>query len=84
MKSIQELLETAYDTYNGKTGCACGCGGNYAPADSVSGQRRIKKLLNANPERVAFVPFSDRITGCVEIENQDGTRVTRIYVGLNS
>ena len=79
MKSIQELLNTATETYNGKTGCACGCGGTYADANTPAGQKRIAKLLKANPERVAFVPFG-RGGGCVEMLNQDGTRVTRVYV----
>jgi hypothetical protein len=84
MQSTIQMLETAYDTYNGKTGCACGCGGSYADAGSVMGQRRIKKIMNANPERVAFIPFSNGKEGCVEIENQDGTRVTRVYVKVVS
>lgn len=75
-----ELLQTATNTYNGKTGCACGCGGSYADANSTTGQKRIAKLLKANPENVVYVPFSDG-TGCVEIENEEGTRVVRIYVG---
>jgi hypothetical protein len=79
MRSTIEMLETATETYNGKTGCACGCGGSYADADSVMGQRRIKKIMNADPAKVAFVPFSNG-EGCLEIENHDGTRVTRVYV----
>ena len=79
MKSTQELIDAATDTYNGKTGCACGCGGNYASADSVAGQKRIKKILNADSRKVAFVDFGQG-EGCLEIENRDGTRVTRVYV----
>jgi hypothetical protein len=79
MKSTQELLDSATDTYNGKTGCACGCGGNYASAESVAGQKRIRKILNADPCKVVFVPFGNG-GGCLEIENRDGTRVTRVYV----
>jgi hypothetical protein len=75
-----ELLKTATDTYNGKTGCACGCGGSYANADSVAGKKRIAKIANANLGTVVYVPFSDG-TGCLEIENKEGTRVVRIYVG---
>jgi hypothetical protein len=73
------MLENATDTYNGKTGCACGCGGTYAGADSVAGQKRIKKVMNANPEDVAIFHFGNG-EGCLEVENRDKTRVTRIYV----
>ena len=79
MKSLLEMLEGATDTYNGKTGCACGCGGSYAGADSVAGQKRIAKIKKADPAKVIVTPFSDG-EGCVEIENADGSRVTRIYV----
>lgn len=79
LQSTIQLLENATSTYNGKTGCACGCGGNYSDADSVAGQRRIKKIMNASPEKVAFFNFGQG-EGCLELENQDGTRVTRIYV----
>ena len=75
-----ELLKTATNTYNGKTGCACGCGGSYADTDTVAGKKRIARIVNANPETVVYVPFSDG-TGCLEIENEEGTRVVRIYVG---
>ena len=78
MKSLLEMLEGATDTYNGKSDtCACGCAGSYAAPDSVAGQKRIAKIMNADPAKVIVTPFSDG-EGCVEIEN--GSRVTRIYV----
>lgn len=83
MKSTQELLDTATTTYNGKTGCACGCGGDYADANTPAGQKRISKILKADPEKVVFVPFGNG-EGCVEIENRDGTRVTRVYVKVEA
>jgi len=67
------------DTYNGKTGCACGCGGDYSEADSVAGQKRIKKLMNADPKLVKFFDFNNN-EGCYELENEDQTRVTRVYI----
>jgi hypothetical protein len=76
-------LENAYNTYNGKTGCACGCGGTYAEVESVAGQMRIKKLLNADPKKIAFFDFNNG-EGCYEIENADGTRVTRVYVKVGA
>ena len=84
MQSTIEMLQNATNTYNGKTGCACGCGGNYADANTVSGQRRIKKIMNANPEKVTVFHFGNSDEGCIEIENQDGTRVTRVYVKFGS
>jgi hypothetical protein len=84
MKSTMEMMETATDTYNGKTGCACGCGGSYAAPDSVAGKKRIAKIMKANPEKVEFIAFSNGTEGCVEIENEDGTRVTRIYVKVGA
>ena len=83
MKSIQELLDTATKTYNGKTGCACGCGGTYADAITPAGQKRIKRILNYDPAKVVLIPFS-KGEGCLEIENRDGTRVTRVYVKVEA
>ena len=83
MKSTQELLDTASQTYTGKTGCACGCGGSYADANTPAGQKRINKIMNADPAKVMFVPFNDG-EGCLEIENKDGTRVTRVYVKMEA
>ena len=80
MSTRSEILKTATNTYNGKTGCACGCGGSYAYPETVAGKKRINKIMNANPERVKFHPFGNGVEGCLEIENADGTRVTRVYV----
>ena len=80
MLSLTEMLQTATNTYNGKTGCACGCGGDYADVNSIAGRRRIYKIMNANPEKVAVFHFGSSNEGCLEIENHDGTRVTRVYV----
>ena len=87
MKSISEMIAAATDTYNGKTGCACGCGGSYAAPDSAAGKKRIAKIMKAsreNPFGVAWVPFSCGTEGVVEIESEDGTRVTRIYVKVGA
>jgi hypothetical protein len=73
------MLENATDTYNGKTGCACGCGGTYAQPNTPAGQKRIKKIMDADPAKVSYCDFGGG-EGCIEIENRDGTRVTRIYV----
>jgi hypothetical protein len=81
MISTQQMLENATDTYNGETGCACGCGGTYASTDSVAGQKRIKKIMNADPAQLVSCDFGGG-EGCVEIENKTGTRVTRVYYKL--
>jgi hypothetical protein len=78
MISTQQMLENATDTYNGETGCACGCGGTYASTDSVAGQKRIKKIMNAAPAQLASFDFGGG-EGCIELENKTGTRVTRVY-----
>jgi hypothetical protein len=84
MLSREKMLETATDTYNGKTGCACGCGGSYASVDSLAGQKRIKKIMNADASKVVFHPFTDGKSGCFEIYNQDGSRVVRVYVKVGA
>jgi hypothetical protein len=53
------MLENATDTYNGETGCACGCGGTYAGVESVAGQKRIKKIMNADLAKLANFDFVD-------------------------
>jgi hypothetical protein len=82
MQSTIQMLQNATNTYNGKTGCACGCGGNYAYPNTTAGKQRIKKIMNADPEKVVFIPFGESGEGCIEIENEDSTRVTRIYVSV--
>ena len=79
MQSTTEMLENATTTYNGRTGCACGCGGDYAEPNTLAGQKRINKIMNADQRKVVFVPFGGG-EGCLEIENRDGTRVTRVYI----
>ena len=73
-------LDKATETYNGKNECACGCGGTYADANSATGQKRIKKILSADPTKIKWVDFGNG-EGCYELENREGTRVTRVYVG---
>jgi hypothetical protein len=69
----------ATDTYNGKTGCSCGCAGNYADAQSKAGQTRIRRILNADFSKVVFYDFGHG-EGCYDLENEAGTRCVRIYV----
>jgi len=72
-------LDNATYTYYGKNECACGCGGSYADANSTTGQKRIKKILSANPAKIKWFDFGNG-EGCYELENGEGTRVTRIYI----
>jgi hypothetical protein len=73
------ITNYAQDTYNGKTGCACGCAGNYASAESVAGQSRIRRILKADFNKVVFYNFGNG-EGCYDLQNSTGTRVVRVYV----
>ena len=78
MLSVTQMLENATRTYNGKTGCACGCGGDYAEIDTEAGQKRIRKIMKADLAKLQNYSWGSG-EGCVELENANGTRVTRIY-----
>lgn len=81
--------ENIIKTYNGLTGCACGCGGDYiypehsteASAEwgkrSNAGVTRRLNFINAHLDRAEIDTFDDEII--YSVENEDGTRVTRIY-----
>lgn len=64
-------------TYNGKTGCACGCGGSYADAETKAAKSRLA-FINRNMDRVKAFHWDGE--SCYEVENREGTRVTRVYV----
>jgi hypothetical protein len=66
-------------TYNGKTGCACGCAGSYTEEGDTS-NKVLKRIdfINKNWDRVKDFHWDNE--SCYEVENADGTRVTRIYV----
>lgn len=67
-------FEEVDKTYNGETGCACGCGGDYIDADAnPSLTRRRITLINNNLNRAYF--FGNG----VELANDSYTRVTRLY-----
>jgi hypothetical protein len=73
-------------TYNGLSGCACGCGGNYTDKGVNAGaaRGRINKINVAylyNPSSVTVNDFGDEM--CYEITTSVGEefdRVTRVYV----
>lgn len=66
-------------TYNGKTGCACGCGGDYTEAGDTTNKvlKRID-VIRKNLHRAEVDYWTDET--CYSVENAAGTRVTRIYV----
>ena len=68
-------------TYNGKTGCACGCGGTYAEAGTLAANKRIQ-FINKNWDQVKAFHWNGE--SCYEVENRDGTRVTRVYVKVEA
>jgi hypothetical protein len=76
------------NTYNGKDGCACGCGGDYAtPAENM---KKVKSRVNrinaalADPKRAHTVGVQmDREEAIYYIENEKTNRAVRVYVALN-
>ena len=74
---LEELnMKYVTRTYRGKTGCACGCGGSYADAETATASKRLA-FVNKNLEIAKGDYWTDE--NCYEVENEDGTRVTRIY-----
>lgn len=84
MKSELEIIATfkfanILQTYNGKTGCACGCGGDYTQAGETS-DKVLKRInfIRKNLHRAEVDYYKDEVI--YSVENDTGTRVTRIYV----
>jgi len=76
-------------TYNGLSGCACGCCGNYTEQGVNTGKARsrINKINVAwlyNPQDVQVFDWDDRIMyeiiTSVGQSPEDYERVTRVYV----
>ena len=63
-------------TYNGRTGCACGCGGSYATSGQAAARR--VNLINSNLKDVEFFKGFDGET-IAELVSPNGERVTRVY-----
>ena len=82
METLDQVLkmEDVTRTYRGKSGCACGCGGSYADAGTRAAKLRLD-FINKNLDKPSMIidVFSDGET-CYEFENEDGTRVTRVYI----
>jgi membrane protein involved in colicin uptake len=73
-------------TYNGLSGCACGCGGDYTEDGVNTGKakariNKINKFYNDNPLNVEIDNYGDRtmyqITTSV---GEEFDRVTRVYI----
>lgn len=71
--------ENVLRTYNGKTGCACGCTGTYTDKYENTAQvtRRIN-FVNENLANATIYDFGDEI--CYEVVHQGKTRVTCVYI----
>jgi hypothetical protein len=89
-KATENLLIPAdafiNSTYNGKTGCACGCGGDYTEKGENTNKaksriNKINKFFAQKPTSVTVYDFSDEML--YEITTSVGEefdRVTRVYV----
>ena len=73
---MEILPENVLDTYNGHTGCACGCGGEYAKADSRAGKTRINTINNNRSNALILCTGNEAIYEVATGIN----RVTRVYV----
>jgi hypothetical protein len=67
-------------TYRGKTGCACGCGGNYLytkyEENVENNTKHYKSIISAIKNKKVTLEFF----GCgVEVANPSYTTVTRLY-----
>jgi hypothetical protein len=80
--TVELKFENVTRTYNGGTGCACGCTGSYTDVEGNSKEMMTAKkrlnFINKNLHRVAALHWEDE--SCYEVENESGTRVTRVYV----
>ena len=76
-------------TYNGQTGCACGCGGDYAKADSNAAKARVNKINKRLDESImlTYTGAGNLLECCIEVpttyDNAGRTlRCTRVYVNV--
>ena len=76
-------------TYNGFTGCACGCGGDYTEEGVNTGKakariNKVNKFYLQNPSSVYTLDCGDRvmyeITTSQGWDDSEFDRVTRVYV----
>jgi len=62
-------------TYNGATGCACGCGGDYSEASNTRVTTKRVNLIN----KAIIAGKAEFFGNGVEAANEDHTRVIRVY-----
>jgi hypothetical protein len=73
-------------TYNGLSGCACGCGGDYTEDGVNTGKakariNKINKFYNANPLSVEVDNYGDRTMYQITTSiGEEFDRVTRVYI----
>lgn len=79
MKAIN--INDVTRTYRGKNECACGCGGTYSEPGSRAEKMRVD-FINKNLDKAQVINLSDE--DCYEVENRDGSRVTRVYVKVGA
>jgi hypothetical protein len=67
-------------TYRGKTGCACGCGGDYLYIEHAENAENIAKHFKAINSAIKNEKATLEFFGCgVEVSSPSYTTVTRIY-----
>ena len=84
-------LDQVEQTYRGRNGCACGCGGEYYNLDdkNINPEKVSKEIekhikhINKNISRVKVFVLGRNNEVCLELENPSGTSVTRIYLKTN-
>lgn len=77
VKRVEKVtLEDIERTYRGKTGCACGCGGEYYDIDNSEHLAEITKHLKYVNSKIAEAGF---FGNGVELNNPAYTKVTRLY-----
>ena len=70
---------TIVTTYNGATGCACGCGGNYNK-NGTAVTRRVNKINNSLQTNWTDVQIFQGCENEIIYELVEGERVTRVYI----
>jgi len=74
-------MQDVNETYRGKTGCACGCGGDYATTEeNANSVKRRVNFINKNIGSPSLIVDTYEDETIYELENASGSRVTRVYV----
>ena len=70
-----------FQSYNGRSGCACGCRGNYNERAAIVERQRVKmiELLNYAEENEVLIYNAEEGRAFVAIETPYNGRVATIY-----